>query len=395
MIYLIDDKKLRQAEDYGWTTEKFGTYSNQICAIHSYEELMLKRGQVFRGGNIIFYHESFLDNSISQHLSLNLRHELLEHSETHGSYVVYFSGSKDTRDISGKIINVSVSTLYFNLETFLKNFDSECANLNYLLFGENPDIEMELLELINRDWYNTNAESAIDALGSVLFFSPSNNFISNPFNNCVERDLFSLRTDRDFSYKISEFCDDVKFDDIFIPLCFGHTLSDFNGLRFACHLRFTQCKNQLTRIFIYGAVGIEYLMGNECLDILKTKNVFLIPFSKSAIHKSNISPRKKYDLTDLKFDLSKFKFDVPSNYYDSHAVSNEWGVFQMARNADIPVDLIQGFDVSKLEKLYFKWLMAKNGLTDPIPNEQREEQLKYTKKLPGLKVIGRINHLNK
>lgn len=395
MIYLIDDKKLRQEEDYGWTTERFSNYSNQICTIHTFDELTLKKNEILVEGNMIFYHESFLDISESKHLALEIRQDLLNFSENCDAYVVYFSGSKDTREISGKVINLSVSTLYFNLEFFLKKIGKEDLDMNYLLFGENPNIEMELLEFLSLDCNKTYSETTNDALGSVLFLHPQTNFISNPMKNCVERDLFNLKTDIDFSNKISEFCDDVKFDDVFVPLSFGHTLSDFNGLRFACHLRFTKCSNQLTRIFIYGAVGIEYLIGNECVDILKTRNVFLIPFSKIAIHRANMSPRQNYDLTDLKFDLCKFKFDVPSNYYDSHAVSNEWGVFQMARNADIPIDVIQGFDVSKLEKLYFKWLMVKNGLVDPIPIEQKEEQLKYTKKLPGLKVVGRINHLNK
>jgi hypothetical protein len=395
MIYLIDDKKLRQEEDYGWTKERFAKFSDKICTIHSYDELTLKKEEIFREDNIIFYHESFLDNSVSHHLSLDLRQELLLFSETYSSYIVYFSGSKDTREVSGKIINVSVSALYFNLEIFLRNLNSESFNLNYLLFGEKPDVEIELSELVKSDCHKSNSESPLEASGSVLFMHPQSNFITNPLNNCVERDLFNLKSDEDFSRKVADFCDDLKFDDIFIPLCFGHTFSDFNGLRLACHIRFTKCKNQLARIFIYGSVGVEHLLDNECVDILKTRNVFLIPFSKKAIHKANHSTRQFYDLSDLKFELSKIKFEVPSNYYDNHAIANEWGVFQMARNAGILASEINGFDSRKLENLYFKWLIAKNGLTDPIPIEQKEEQLKYTKKLPGLKVIGKINHLNK
>ena len=37
-----------------------------------------------------------------------------------------------------------------------------------------------------------------------------------------------------------------KYDNIFLPLCFGPTLSDYNGLRLATHIRCTDTPNNVS-----------------------------------------------------------------------------------------------------------------------------------------------------
>ena len=63
MIYLIDDKKTRQEKDYSWTIERFNKYDAFIRPIYTLEELQDKNKEVFQEGNVILYHESFLDKT--------------------------------------------------------------------------------------------------------------------------------------------------------------------------------------------------------------------------------------------------------------------------------------------------------------------------------------------
>ena len=51
----------------------------------------------------------------------------------------------------------------------------------------------------------------------------------------------------------------------------------------------------------------------------------------------------------------------------------------------------EGFDQKKLETIYFKWLIAKNNLLNPLDDETKVEQKKYADKLSGLKVKGKID----
>ena len=63
MIYLIDDKKLRQEKDYSWTSNRFQQFYAFIRPIHTLNELRDKNKEVFQEGNVILYHESFVDKT--------------------------------------------------------------------------------------------------------------------------------------------------------------------------------------------------------------------------------------------------------------------------------------------------------------------------------------------
>ncbi|MBK6450320.1 hypothetical protein [Candidatus Brachybacter algidus] len=227
--------------------------------------------------------------------------------------------------------------------------------------------------------------------GKTLFIRPTSMYIQNAILDATEGTVFNDVSDEKLSDKINEWLNDAKFDNIFLPLCFGNVLSDFNGLRLATHIRCTKSINQLSRIFIYGFIGLDYLITDEYFNILKTKNVILIPFSKdafSAFGNKNENPLTQEELTT---ELAKLKLDVPGNYFDSHHIANEWGIYQMARNAGIDISEVEGFDKNKFNKLYFKWLIAKNRLEESIPDVQKKEQIEYAERLPGLKVLGKID----
>jgi hypothetical protein len=89
--------------------------------------------------------------------------------------------------------------------------------------------------------------------------------------------------------------------------------------------------------------------------------------------------------------MSKLDLQVPKDYEDNHSVANEWGVYQMARNANIDISDVTGFDRDKLTSLYFKWLITKNRLDLPISSDQKKAQKTYAELLPGIKVLGKID----
>src|SRR5690606_3864588 len=97
-------------------------------------------------------------------------------------------------------------------------------------------------------------------------------FTDDKFNHLISDEYLDQR--------VKEWFNDVTFDKIFIPLCFGNVLSDFNGLRLALHIRTTDTKNKLTPLFIYSPVEHRDFLNNDFYDVLKTKNIFLISYSR-------------------------------------------------------------------------------------------------------------------
>lgn len=391
MIYLIDDKKIRQEQDYNWTHERFKKYDILIKPIYTLDEIEKNATDIFREGNVIMYHESFLDKTVIADEAAGRRSKLDSFAKTKNSYLVLFSGSKSTRDLEDNMANLPVSVLYYNLEVFLQKLSNGKIDLEFLLFGENPKIEQELSERIDAALAETTKEQTKVAIGNNLFIRSPRNNISNPLNSIVEKIIFNKDvSDEKLSEKIIEWLNESVFDNIFIPLCFGNTLSDYNGLRLACHIRCTPSKNQTTRIFMYGVVGADYLLCHDYFNILKTKNTFLIPFSKKAIGESALKPQQSFSNEELPGEIAKLKLDVPQSYYDNHAIANEWGIYQMARNANYDIKEIEGFDVEKINSLYFKWLITKNNLNEPIPKEQKQQQREYLVKIEGPKILGKI-----
>lgn len=390
-VYLIDDKKLRQSSDYHWSNERFGKFKDFIQCIYTLEELENRSKEVFSDDNVIIYHESFIDQTTKSKEAIEKRNKLSSWSEHKGNLFIYFSGSKNTREIKDNIAFIPVSTLYANLEIFLSKIAQNDVKLEYLLFGENIDIEIDLIKKQETALNATFEENSSNINGTNLFISPSKNFISSPLLNIEEKTIFTDVSDEKLSERINEWLSSVQYDNIFLPLCFGNILSDYNGLRLASHIRCTQSNNQLSRIFIYGFVGMDYIVNNEYFNILKTKNVVLIPFSKEAFGKFVDMSENQLSIDELPDELAKLKLDVPGNYFDSHHIANEWGVFQMARNADLKIEDIEGFSKEKLNSIYFKWLIAKNNLYEKLPEDQIVQQKDYAERLPGLSIKGKID----
>jgi hypothetical protein len=166
------------------------------------------------------------------------------------------------------------------------------------------------------------------------------------------------------------------------------------------HIRTTPTLSQFANIFIYGTVGHSYLLQNEYYDVLKTKNIMLIGYKRSSFKDALFLNLSELKIDNLSDELNKIKLNPPGNYIDNHSIANVWGIYQLARNANIKIDEIKDFEFEKLSDIYFKWLITKNNLYTSISEEQKNEQLhyneklneqlRYTDKLPGVKVINKI-----
>ncbi|MFV0230111.1 hypothetical protein OBJ94_06760 [Empedobacter falsenii] len=387
MIYLIDDKKLRQEKDYNWSTSRFEEFNDIISPIYTLDELTQNSKKIFKEGNVVLYHESFLDLTPLRNEAIDRRKGIEEKAISKNLSVVFFSGSKNSRDIKNNIANIPVSALYNNLEIFLEKYRNEDLNLNYLLFGENYKLEEDLQTKIKVavEFSQTLPPLEIDDL--YLHIRPAFNSVKNLFTKAKEQVLFNNVSDNEFSSFIFSNLNKEEYKTIYLPISLGSVLSDFNGLRLATHIRCTSTLNQLTPIVIYSNIDLSYLLGNEYFNILNTKNIFFVNYMIDSFD-LNIKP---FTIEDLTSEIAKIKLEVPKDYYDNHSIANEWGIYQLARNANIPINNVEGFDQKKLETIYFKWLITKNNLLKPIEEEVKVEQKIYTDKLSGLKVKGKID----
>ena len=365
MIYLIDDKKERQQKDFGWSDEKFAQYADFIKPLYSIEEIVQIGENLYDGKNIILYHESFLDFSNVRNKALAQRDKLKKIAESNTDIsIAFFSGSQGSRSLNENIAHLPVSILYQNLEIAVNHHIQGSIELKYLLYGKKPEIEEELYTKLTQA--NKEIEEDYAKLkGNNLFIRPASNFIQNAINGAIEGKLFNDVSDEKFSEKLNEWLSETEYDNIFLPLCFGPSLSDYNGLRLATHIRCTSTKNQLKRIFIYGFVGLDYLVEHEYFNILKTNNVELVSYSKKSfelVGNKNIEQLKPEELSK---EIQKLKLDPPLNYMDSHSIANEWAIHLWAKTigCDETDELTKVFQNVKTN-LYFKYLRTINPILD-------------------------------
>src|SRR5690606_34618002 len=118
MIYLIDDKRIRQ-KSYGWDEENLKHFKDFLKPIYTADELVALKDEISSNTeNIIFFHESFFDNATNFHKknSSQIRRELEVYASNNSKrLLVMFSGSRNSRNFSENIAYIPVSVLYQNL----------------------------------------------------------------------------------------------------------------------------------------------------------------------------------------------------------------------------------------------------------------------------------------
>jgi CheY-like chemotaxis protein len=400
MIYLIDDKKERQSS-YNWDDEKIKLYKNILTPIWTYDDMQdveIRQG-IFSNSNIICFHESFFNNPLNKEKIDNefsdVRKRIDEFAALNPNFLlIYFSGSISSRLQVGNICYMPVSIFYKNLEVFLSCFD-EKNNVDYLFYGNNPNLEKEFKAQYVRavDEFDENIIKELKSTNLVIQQDTIKYKVKNPLSN-AEEIFINGSTDAELIDEISKWHKTKKFDNIFIPLCFGHNFSDFNGLRLASLIRCIPGINQTSSIYIYSFLDLTNILYHTFFNILKTKNVELISFSKRSFIDNAEKEQDCFYDNEIPSELEKLKLDIPGDYYDSHHIANEWGIYQMTRNANFEIDIIAGFEKGKLDTIYFRWLIAKNGLYDQLPESQKRQQKIYLEKIRGIKIVDKIS-LNK
>lgn len=383
MIYLIDDKTNRQ-QDFGWDENKIGSFKDILISISRYDQIedIELRKLMFSDQNIILFHESFFDNvENKQNKDVNeIRNSLVKFAEKNGTFkVIFFSGSYNSREINETGGSIPVSILYQNMDSFLSNYkENGLIELKFLFFGKNPEIENVLIE--KRE--NSNS-LLIEELGNGKIDSRNNNFIvsgngqgfSIPFNESTNQTIFNKNVNDDqLNIKLYNWFSENEYDNLFIPLCFGSTLSDYNGLRLATHIRCTNTKNQLKPIFIYSFVDYSYLIENEYFDILKTDNVYLIEINKQAFKNALDETIAPLTVEKLSKELRKINLNVPKDIGDNHSIANQWAIYRWAKTIDANDPAIKTI-ANKIESnLYFKYLKTIYPISDV--NKLHHENLK-------------------
>lgn len=383
MIYIIDDKKSRQ-KDFGWSEERFETNSVDITPIWSIEELNEKKEAILQDGNIVLFHESFFSSESADKSAEieSFKRELTENANN--LYITYFSGSKSGRKVEDRVCMLPPDVLYSNLEVFIDKLRAGDLSFRYLAFGENYQIEEILRERLDKINDENVEDDKVSVSGNIFFAATSDNTeVEPPFDNIeITRDWdLDLQdkdiTDQDLDGLVNDWFNETKYDIIYIPLCFGSSLSDYMGLRLAMHIRLTSTPNQTTPIFIYGVATHEEMKQNYCFDILKTSTVRLIGCDNASFIASIKSEMPECDLAK---EIKHIHLELPSNI-GSHSLANQWGASVLGRAAnieyDIPVEVQEA-----MKSLYFKNALLQTNLTE-------EEETTLSKKAESIESKGR------
>lgn len=384
MIYIFDDKVSRQ-KLYDWTEERFELWKDSIVKITSYSDFIhLKQSSIFENGNIILYHESFATCvPYDERRNYQSFHDMiLDSSSYEGVNRVIFSGTITSRAINDNFAHVPVTDMYANLECFLEHHREHDTDFKYLLWGEEYQIEQKLLDLIE-ELSNEIYEGDLEYNWSNVFFATAQKYgIDAPFVDCIQEKLWlSKVTDEDLDNYIREWFCESEFDALYIPLCFGKILSDYNGLRLATHIRCTKSINQNKPIYIYSPVTTSFLIQSKYFDILKTKGVKLISMHPKKIIDSfgTLQPLTK---NDIKYEMEKVHLPVPQNYEDSHSVANEWAIYRWAVATKSEDSAIEKVANTIKSNLYFKHLTTTYPPSDI--KSIKEDRLKFKDQLSAI-----------
>ena len=137
MIYLIDDKEIRQKE-FRWSSEVLKKYKDVLSLIYTNEEFQNLKGQIIAENNVILFHESFFDTpgNYKKNNSSEIRQNILDNAKKNNQLVVFFSGSIGSRSVDSNVAYIPVEILYGNLAVFCESYRAESAyDINKIVYG--------------------------------------------------------------------------------------------------------------------------------------------------------------------------------------------------------------------------------------------------------------------
>lgn len=383
MIYLIEDKTSRR-NDYGWTDEKLSSMNELITVVENATQLSVLMDEIKEDGNVVLYHESFTQRE-NQERTDEVKSFLLSLEKSEGIYIAYFSGSKSRRILEGKICNLHFDPLYTNLDVFIKHYNEGIIDFHYIMFGEHPEIEEKLLQLIQKVNDDNIETKKVESTKKILCLRTSQDYIQFPVSNATI-DICDYETeDKDF-IKFVEKYNNFYYDVIYIPLCLGETLSDYLGLRLAMFFRLCNTVNKYAQIFIYGVVNATAFIKFECAEILKMPRVNYIPADSKSLIKS-INDIHRISEESYRLGLKSIHLNVPTNIGDNHSVANKWGRSRWSVALNDTDSNIEKGNTEIENSLYFRYLSALYPPTDIIPIAKDKLKIEKDKQLPALNIL--------
>ena len=284
--------------------------------------------------------------------------------------------------MDGHFVYLPVSVLYEHLETFAKKIAQGNNNIDYLIWGDNPNIEKDLLNKIshaNDAMTNDECDYSTVTSNVLLIISSDTDqlYIPNTNKNIIIKEFYPDSTanepvsDNLLHDYVCDWLKEKEYDCLILPLCFGPVLSDYNGLRLAMHIRCTTTLNQNKPIFIYGVADLAQLTDNEYFDILKTKSIKLINYDNNSLLSSMSAVVSPLESDEIKNGISKIHLNLPQNYIDSHSIANEWAIYRWAKTIGVKDSDIEKVTRTVESNLYFKYL---NIIYPVYPQNQLKEK---------------------
>ena len=137
MIYLIDDKQIRQKE-FRWSSEVLKKYEDVLSVIYTNVEFQNLKGQIIAENNVILFHVSFFDTFVNykKNYGLEIRQNIVHDAKKNNQLLVFFSGSIGSRSVESNVAYIPVEILYRNLAVFCESYRAESVyDINQIVYG--------------------------------------------------------------------------------------------------------------------------------------------------------------------------------------------------------------------------------------------------------------------
>lgn len=359
MIYLIEDKTSRR-NDYGWSDKRIEEYKDTLQVIDTVKTLVDNTDSILSADSILLYHESFATPASYEQKAEVV--SFLDNVVNKGLKIAYFSGSKSQRMLDNNVCNLPPHVMYANLEHFVKMYLNGDTDFKYLIFGQNPELEDKIRDSIRNTNSNNVGEDKTETTKQFFFYIASEEPLEPPYENAEVNDSFDFDCDdTSLSTCINKDLCTKKYEAIYVPLCFGETLSDFMGLRLAMLIRFSKTINKLTPIIIYGEADYHDMISNECFDILKMPGVYYVHSDYQSL--TNISQAiNEISEPEYNAGLKNIHLNIPSDIGDNHSVANKWAIHRWTHALNISDELdFCSVEDKVTNSLYFKYLNSLNS----------------------------------
>lgn len=192
-------------------------------------------------------------------------------------------------------------------------------------------------------------------------------------------------TDRDdydtFLDRTLHSSDLVEYDLIVLPLSLSSINPlEYTGIRCAAHIRLDKrYNNTRTPILFLGPDSIDEILSlSEIGSLLLSPCVFLSNANTVELFNNwlmqTLPVINRLSDTDYQRFLNRFEVTPPANYADDHhSIANLWGAIILSRRITRDPIPHTNADNEALRSLFFKYVLAKQDITEDINNTNRNE----------------------